>query len=143
MTKGETKLAVNWKKYIIEFSLLFLAVFLGFFADNYREKLSEKSKEKKYISTLIKDVETDKNNLDLTIKNNNYRKTVLDSLSTLCYAFDKESDMYKELYRLYPIIMRKPDFFIPNELTMAQLKNAGGMRLINNEKAVKAISTLR
>ena len=32
----------NLKKYLFEFSLLFLAVFLGFFADSLREENSEK-----------------------------------------------------------------------------------------------------
>jgi hypothetical protein len=32
----------NFKKYLFEFSLLFLAVFLGFFADSLREENSEK-----------------------------------------------------------------------------------------------------
>jgi hypothetical protein len=33
----------NFKKYLFEFSLLFLAVFLGFFADSLREENSESS----------------------------------------------------------------------------------------------------
>jgi len=139
VVKDELKVLRNLKKYSLEFLLLFLAIFLGFLADGYREKLSEKSKEKKYIVSLIKDVETDKNHLANIIEINLFRITRLDSLAEACYAFNQKRDMNEKLYHLYPSILQRPDYFIPNKLTMIQLKNAGGMRLINNEKAVKAI----
>lgn len=40
--KSTKFLSGNFKKYLFEFSLLFLAVFLGFFADGLREENSEK-----------------------------------------------------------------------------------------------------
>ncbi|MEL6557004.1 MAG: hypothetical protein AAFQ94_02400 [Bacteroidota bacterium] len=139
MSKNKPKLFSRLKKYILEFLMLFLAVFLGFFADNYREGLLEKSKERKYITSLIKDVEADKRDLIKVIKNNTFRKSYLDSLSLYCFAFDREGIATKKLYSFYPIVLQRPDFFIPNDLTMIQLKNAGGMRLINNQSVVEEI----
>ncbi len=139
MNKAKRKLFGNWKKYVLEFLMLFLAVFLGFFADNYRDKISEKSREKEYIRSLIEDVKTDKVNLNIVIKNNISRKSYLDTLSKICFNFDPKDNNNQKLYRFYPIVMTRPDFFIPNELTMLQLKNAGGMRLIHNKTTIKEI----
>lgn len=139
MGKSELKLLKNWKRYILEFLMLFLAVFLGFLADGYREKLTEKSREKKYIISLIQDVESDIAHLDQIISNNTFRKSYLDSLSRSCFAFNKQDSSLMQLHFYYPMVLQRPDFFIPNDLTMLQLKNAGGMRLIKNDQVVKAI----
>ena len=63
--------------------MLFLAVFCGFLAENFREHQVEHQREKKYIASLIKDVE-----LDIASLENSYelRKTQLiyfDSLTAL------------------------------------------------------------
>ena len=139
MAKKKGKALKNWKKYFFQFLMLFLAVFLGFVADGYREKLSERTKERKYIVSLIKDVEADKAHLAKLIRNNEVRRSQLDSLSRYCSAFGKQDNVLQNLYFVYPIVLQRPDFFVPNELTMLQLKNAGGMRLINNDRVVKAL----
>ncbi len=139
MNKAKRKLFGNWKKYVLEFLMLFLAVFLGFFADNYRDEISEKSREKEYVRSLIEDVKTDKTTIDNVIKNNISRKSYLDTLSNICFNFDSKENSNQKLYKFYPIVIIRPDFFIPNELTMLQLKNAGGMRLIHNKTTIKEI----
>jgi len=130
----------NWKKYLLEFFMLFLAVFLGFFADNLRDKSSEKSKEREYIHSLIEDVVLEKINIQKVISYNKTRKTRLDSLSKFCYNYSLENIDDRKLYYHYPFsILQRPDFLSANELTMTQLKNAGGMRLIKNKNAIKEI----
>ena len=133
------KLLQDWKKYLIEFLMLFLAVFLGFIADSYRDKISEKSREKEYIKALVEDVKTDKVIISKVIQNNIARKSYLDELAKMCFNFNSDTTNMVKLYRHYPIVITRPDFFVPNELTMLQLKNAGGMRLIQSRKAIKAI----
>ena len=129
----------NWKKYFLEFLMLFLAVFLGFFADNLRDKFSEKEKENGYISSLIDDVKIDKVNIQKAIQMNEMRKGKLDTLSNLCYNYNAKNNNDVELYKYYRIILFRPDFLITNELTMLQLKNSGGMRLIKNKEVVREI----
>ena len=68
-----------------------------------------------------------------------FRNSFLDSLSSYCFSFDREGISTKKLYSFYPIVLQRPDFFIPNDLTMIQLKNAGGMRLINIQRVVEEI----
>ncbi|MEQ8925166.1 MAG: hypothetical protein RLO81_05095 [Fulvivirga sp.] len=139
--KTELKLSKHWKKYLLEFVMLFLAVFLGFVAENYRREIFSKSLERKYIKSLIEDTRADKKYLSQIIKSNTLRQSYLDSLSKSCFSFNGQDSTVKELYLYYVVVLNRPDFFVPNELTMAQLKNAGGMSLINNESAVKAILT--
>src|SRR3954469_7686727 len=53
----------GWKHYLFEFLMLFLAVFAGFLAENQREQMVEHQHEKKYIRSLIQDLEKDTVNL--------------------------------------------------------------------------------
>jgi len=129
----------SWKKYLLEFLLLFLAVFLGFFADNLRDRSSEKKKEQGYISSLIVDVSIDKANIEKAIENNEIRKRKLDTLSMLCYNYDKKETNLREIYDYYQYVLIRPDFFTPNEVTMLQLKNAGGMSLISKKEVVREL----
>ncbi len=39
----------NWKEYVSEFFMLFLAVTLGFFVENYREHVIERQREKEFL----------------------------------------------------------------------------------------------
>jgi len=134
MVNRKTK---NWKGYFLEFLLLFLAVSLGFMADNFREKASERTKEKEYIQSMIEDVGEDKINIEEVINVNGNRIKNLDSLLNICFHY-KPVDKIK-FNRYFVHIITHPEFIAPTELTMQQLKNAGGMRLIKSKKAINAI----
>src|SRR5215510_6758881 len=54
----------NWRSYIWEFMMLFLAVFCGFLAENQREHYVEHQRERQYIRSLISDVKTDISNIE-------------------------------------------------------------------------------
>ncbi|MEI9920359.1 MAG: hypothetical protein WDO14_16430 [Bacteroidota bacterium] len=70
----------NWKHYIFEFVILFVAVMAGFWADNWREKLSDAKREKEYLRFLISDLKSDKNKLNDLKGNLEYRNAYLDTL---------------------------------------------------------------
>ncbi len=57
----------KFKEYFLEFLMIFLAVTMGFIAENIREHLSDRSKEKEYIHSIIKDLNTDSSNLHYII----------------------------------------------------------------------------
>lgn len=48
-----------WKKYVIEFVLVFAAIALGFFAENMREYFAKKTEEKEFVQSLIANLEVD------------------------------------------------------------------------------------
>ncbi len=129
----------NWKSYIWEFLMLFLAVFCGFLAEYQLEHVIEHQREKEYIISMIEDAKTDTANLHATIASNTLRSERLDTLASLCLNYDVTGKDDETIYRLYRYAVVHPAFITPTERTIQQLKNAGGMRLIRNKAAVDSI----
>jgi hypothetical protein len=131
----------KWTHYLWEFLMLFLAVFCGFLAEYQLEHTIEHSREKQYIQSMIEDVEKDTASLDLVI---NYHAVIipgLDSLCLQCYKFENNYTDIKNLYRLHKKYGPSADEYIEfNDKTLAQLKNAGGMRLIRNKTVADSIT---
>ena len=136
MSKGKTK---KWKAYFLEFLLLFLAVSLGFMADNFREKRSDRTKEKEYMQSMIEDVAADRINIKEVIDRNSQRISYLDSLLDKCSNYSATDKEKLDLNKYFSQVLRHPEFIAPAELTMQQLKNAGGMRLIKSKAAINEI----
>lgn len=90
--KGENR---SWKKYFLEFLMLFLAVFLGFMADGYREKLNEHKREKDYIQSLISDITLDRENIAYALKHTERRIEELDSLCSIASRFNPNKTSLK------------------------------------------------
>ena len=120
----------SWKAYVLDFFMLFLAVSFGFLADNYREKISERTKEKEYIRSMMEDVTADKKNLEVLIQKNTERVQGLEALRIMCFKNQLSNKDKEALYQNLIHLILHPEFISPSELTMQQLKNAGGMRLI-------------
>ena len=49
----------KWTHYLWEFFMLFLAVTAGFFVENQREHIVEHRREKEFMVSLVKDLESD------------------------------------------------------------------------------------
>ena len=120
----------KWTHYFWEFLMLFLAVFCGFLAEYQLEHKIEKDREKQYIKSFIEDLESD--------------TTQLNYLLNLFDAIIRKEDTLKQ-YLLEPDIIKNPSKAYPyvgfpldgygfhrSERTIQQLKNAGGLRLINS-----------
>ena len=129
----------SWKGYLLDFVMLFLAVSLGFMADNFRERASERSKEIEYIRSMIEDVEEDQVNIRAAIDVNTQKIQGLDSLLNICFNYrDTDADKL-DINRHFIQVLYHPEFLTPTDLTMQQLKNAGGMRLIKSKTAINDI----
>ena len=127
------------KEYILEGLMIFMAVTLGFFGENLREDLMEHSKEKEYIVSMIEDAKTDIVSFNKNIDMNKLRVLKLDTISTLCFNYENTAKNDPAMYDVVRYCIKYPDFAIPVERTMFQLKNAGGMRLIQNKNAIDSI----
>ncbi|HEY8688481.1 MAG TPA: hypothetical protein VIM07_04540 [Chitinophagaceae bacterium] len=127
----------KWGEYLLEFFMLFLAVFLGFMAENIRENNVERHREKEYIESLVKDVIADTANAGIVIRDFVYRQPYIDSVVE---NFDAMLHGNSEAFAKYAG-KGWGSFadFNPSDGTMQQLKNAGGLRLIRNKKAVDSI----
>ena len=114
----------KWTHYLWEFFMLFLAVTAGFFVENQREHIIEHKRGKQYIKSFVEDLKIDTARFTGTI--NYYRK--LDSMLTplpVCYQsilhHQDATDGFADL--------------IYTDRTLQQLKNAGGLRLLEEEDA--------
>ncbi len=129
----------NIKEYIFEGLMIFMAITLGFFAERLREEWTEHSKGKQLIVSMIEDAQTDMANITKAIDLNKKRVLKLDTLANRCFNYGTPGNDDASLYRLIIACIQHPDFVSPVERTMSQLKNAGGMRLIEKTAATDNI----
>ena len=130
--------AKNWKSYVGEFLMLFLAVFSGFIAENLRESYVEKEKAHEYISSMISDLQKDTLQLEQTIRVN--RKLIKGVDSLLHYLKAPASDVVIKKIYVYGSSIGASILFEGENGTITQLKNAGGLRLIKDTASVNRIS---
>ncbi|MEI8201923.1 MAG: hypothetical protein WCH34_02855 [Bacteroidota bacterium] len=129
----------NFKEYIFEGLMIFMAVTMGFFAEKIRENMAEHSKEKEFIYSMIEDAQTDLINIQKTVTLNKKRVIKLETLANICFNYSDKESTNDSLYKVIKDCIRHPDFVNLIERTLTQLKNAGAMRLIQNKVAVDSI----
>lgn len=121
----------NWKSYLKEFFMLFLAVFCGFLAENYREIRVERQQENEFIRSYIEDLKSDTASIRQVITLTEEKQTKMDSLMLLLKnqtIEGREGDLYyfsRQLIRGFS--------FQSNDRTFSQLENSGGFRLIRHK----------
>ena len=127
----------NWKSYLKEFFMLFLAVFCGFLAENYRESLSSQKIEKEYILSLVEDLKTDTANLSFYIAFRKEKSVLMDSLAEMMLS-EQRNLFGNQMYFLARQVFNEQAFFYADG-TIQQLKNAGNLRLIRKRNVVNAL----
>ncbi len=130
----------HFKEYFLEFLMIFLAVTMGFIAENIREHLSDNEKENYYISSLVKNLKDDTTMLRYVITANTDQMKGFDSIRNV--SKDKLADV-KVQDSLFYYTMKylfNSVYFKSNDITMVQLRNAGGYRLIKNNSVLDSIA---
>ena len=127
----------KWAHYFWEFFMLFFAVFCGMLAEYRLEHIIEHQREKKYIRSLIKDVELDIASLQGTYEIKNQQISYFDSLKNLLkHGYTNNlNDFY-----FYARNITRNLVFQYHDRTIQQLKNSGNLRLIRNENAADSIT---
>ena len=127
----------NWKEYLIEFFMLFLAVFLGFLAENLREGYVEKHRAQQYMRSLVEDLKRDTTNIQFAINLAAIVSKKMDSLVDLVNNGIEEAGVVT-FYRLHAESLRvlKVGY---EDRTSSQLKNSGSLRMVKNSKIADAI----
>jgi len=128
----------KWTHYFWEFLMLFLAVFCGFLAENIREHSIEHQREKQYMGSLLSDLAADTTVLGSGIPLKLKRISAIDSVFQF---FNQHPDAKTISGQLFRTIRRTnhDSRFIRNVITINQLKNAGGMRLVRNKQIADSI----
>lgn len=130
----------KWKEYLLEFLMIFLAVTLGFFAETIREKISEKHREKDYIIGLINNIQNDTSDLKGLTSRNDLELKEIDSLMKISKNNFTNISVQDSIFFYavqYTITLHLFQF---NDLTLVQLRNAGGYSLIKTSKVADSIA---
>lgn len=124
----------TWKSYFWEFLMLFLAVFCGYLAEYKLEHKIEKDKGRQFVFSFYEDLVTDSAHFNLLIKSFDEKISVLQTMSP-CYD---SLILKRNPQNCLNEIMRHTNGFMDmtyTDRTLAQLKNAGGLRLLNKADA--------
>jgi hypothetical protein len=130
----------KWTHYFWEFLMLFLAVFCGFLAEYQLEHTIEHQREKKLIRSLVRDITADTIKLHAIIDARNNKGAMMDSLSFILNAGPPYVSTGAVYYYAVWVPRSIQYWFVPTDGTMQQLKNAGGLRLIDNQSIADSIS---
>ena len=133
----------KFSRYVIyalgEIVLVVIGILIALSINNWNQKKSERKIEQDYIFSLIEDAKTDLSNFDRSIALNEKRVTTLDSFASKCYNYNVSDNKDPELMLLYMKSLLHPDFISQTDRTLSQLKNSGGMRLIEDKTKINAI----
>ncbi len=133
----------NFSKYIIyaigEIILVVIGILIALSINNWNQKQLDRKKEKNYIFSLIEDAKTDLFNFKNVIALNEKRIVNLDSLAYKCYNYNEKYKNDPEFMIWYMKSLAHPDFITQTDRTLSQLKNSGGMGLINDKTNIDAI----
>jgi hypothetical protein len=113
--------------------MLFLAVTLGFFVENQREHYIEGQREKKYIQSFYEDLTADERDLQSNISFLRSQAQQADSLHSLLKNITTKQPANIVYMYLRGVTRGTAGLLYPNDKTIVQLRNAGGMRLIRNK----------
>jgi hypothetical protein len=124
--------------YFWEFLMLFLAVFCGFLAEYQLEHKIEKDRGKQYVQSFYEDLKYDTASISGTVA---YYKEKIEKLQLIPLCYDSLSAKLSCNSCLTDLLVNT-QFFAPlivSDRTLQQLKNAGGMRLLNKADADSVI----
>ena len=121
----------NFKGYLLEFVMIFLAVTLGFFAEGMREYLTEHKHAKEYAKEMITDLTSDTADLKFYIKYTSYAVGNTDTLMQLLSANDPKQIPSGKLY-WYGLWGGAHGTFVPHDATIHQMESSGSLRYFTN-----------
>jgi len=133
---------LKYSRYAIgEILLVVVGILIALQINNWNQKKMERKVEQDYIFSLIEDAKTDLSNFKNAIALNEVRLNNLDSLAFRCYSYNIKDKKDPELMFWYMKSLKRPDFVTQTDRTLSQLKNSGGMRLIEDKTKIDAIIT--
>lgn len=122
----------KWTHYFWEFLMLFLAVFCGFLAEYQLEHKIERDRSKQYIRSFYDDLHVNLTSFSRVLEENEIKTTALNDIF-LCYdSLTKDPTNMACLARM----AKQSQYFLTVAFadgTLGQLKNAGGLRLLNKK----------
>lgn len=128
----------NFKEYLLEGLMIFVAVTLGFFAESLREHINERSKEGDYIVSLAQDLRADTAAINYAVRLENWRLAQTDTLMDMMLHPPTDPSEIRRAYELVNATTDQEDVHFSNR-TYEELKSSGDMRLIQSVAVTNAI----
>lgn len=133
----------SWKKYAMEFLMVFAAISLGFFADNQREKWGENTRGVQYAQRLVEDLDLDSIRMEEVKVNYAIKEQQINTLIPLMQAGLGEKPFLDSLFAYFTLpganSLVTGISFVENLATRDELKS-GNMRLIRSDSIVRHLS---
>jgi hypothetical protein len=126
----------NFKEYLLEGLMIFLAVTMGFFAEGIRENITDHTKEKEYIGSMMQDLRDDTSSISKTINDLTNLSKYLDTMLIELKNGTPNASVLNHIESLHFWMYAG---FSYNNRTVLQLKNAGNFRLLKNEAVADSI----
>jgi len=120
--------------------MLFLAVFCGFLAEYQLEHMIEHQREKQYMRSMLSDLSADTATINAAIPSKEARIRAIDTVFMFFRANPEAKTIRGNFFRT----IRRTNYdirFIRTNITLNQLKNAGGMRLVRKKQVADSISS--
>jgi len=136
-------LSKNWKKYTVEFLLVFVAVFLGFVAENTRERFAEKQQAMELAKSFYEELKNDSIAVTKTVEGRLKKERAIEYM----IAFFKDSSLHStskdlSINFIWAMTARTPIIFTPRTVVLEQLKSSGSLRYFKNKELQKLIGDL-
>jgi len=112
---------------------------MGFIAENIRENITDHAKAKEYAQTLYDDLKKDTLWFNLVINIKTWRELKFDSLISILESEDIQKN--SKLIYYYNSFLKLNLSFNPNDATIQQLRNSGGLRYLKNPELYNIITT--
>jgi hypothetical protein len=133
----------SWKKYAMEFLMLFLAISLGFFAENQRERWGETARGVQYAQRLVEDLDLDSIRMQEVKANYALKEQQINTLIPLMQTGLGEKPFLDSLFAYFTLpgsnSLVTGISFVENMATRDELKS-GNMRLIRSDSIVRHLS---
>lgn len=133
----------NWKKYLFEFLLIFLAVFLGFLADNLREEYSEQQQANELARSFYEELLHDSVVVAEKVKGRIKKEQAIEYM----IAFFRDSSLTTSNKALainfeWATTVRTPTLFTPRTVVLEQLKGSGALRYFKSKELQNLVGDL-
>ena len=142
-TQMKKKKTPSWKRYGMEFLMVFAAITLGFFADNQREKWGETARGVQYAQRLVEDLDLDSIRMEEVKANYALKEQQINTLIPLMQAGLGEKPFLDSLFAYFTLSgsgsLVTGISFVENMTTRDELKS-GNMRLIRSDSIVRHLS---
>jgi len=127
----------NFKEYLLEGLMIFVAVLLGFIAENVREMITEHERAEVFAASMLRDLQTDTAELNSYRTYMNFAASKADTLIQLLSANELQNIETGKLY-WYGLFGGARRLFVPDDATFQQMKSSGALRYFSHGLAEQA-----